>query len=197
MHEHPATATSWEERRIRQLLQEPEVNNVIGDQCQYGLKPKDSDGTRPAKKAKGFMTNSICIARKLSKRCPNTREWQVHRHVRLERDGARAAQVYPKKLCTATCEGLIEQMEADRKGQFLVADYDIKNVCSSREIMNMSRELRKQYKTVEEDYDEEMELAWDDVSGAELNPKASRQARKEEIYYVRKMKLYNKVPISE
>ena len=115
----------------------------------------------------------------------------------LEGGRAKAAQVYPNKLCKAICEGLIEQMEADRKGQFLVADYNIEDVHSSKEVMNLSREFRKQYKTVEEDCEEEVELAWDDVFGAELNPKAIRQARKEEIDYVRKMKLYSKVPIRE
>ena len=42
-----------------------------------------------------------------------------------------------------------------------------------------------------------MERAWDDVSGAGLNPKAVRQARTEDIEYVKKMNLYTKVPISE
>ena len=40
-------------------------------------------------------------------------------------------------------------------------------------------------------------MAWDDVSGAELNPKEVKKARAEEIEYVRRMNLYTKVPISE
>ena len=42
-----------------------------------------------------------------------------------------------------------------------------------------------------------METAWDDVSGAALDPQKVKQARREEIEYVRKMSLYQKVPIKE
>ena len=41
------------------------------------------------------------------------------------------------------------------------------------------------------------EYVVDDVSGAELDPKIVKQARMDEIEYVRTMKLYTKVPISE
>ena len=50
---------------------------------------------------------------------------------------------------------------------------------------------------MEEDYTEELEAAWDDVSGAALNPKMVREARQEEMAYVNQMKLYDKVLISE
>ena len=40
-------------------------------------------------------------------------------------------------------------------------------------------------------------LAWDDVKDRELNPTLVQLARKEAIAYVRKMSLYNKVPISK
>ena len=40
-------------------------------------------------------------------------------------------------------------------------------------------------------------MTWDDNSGSELDPKAVRQAREEEIQYFREMKLYTKVPISQ
>ena len=57
--------------------------------------------------------------------------------------------------------------------------------------------MRSKYPTVEEDNGKEMEQAWDDVSGASLDPSAVRKARAEEIEYVRKMQLYTKVPIEE
>ena len=41
------------------------------------------------------------------------------------------------------------------------------------------------------------EYAVDDVSGAFLNPQMVKKARADEIEYVRTMKLYTKVPISE
>ena len=61
----------------------------------------------------------------------------------------------------------------------------------------VAEDARKQYQTVEEDDAGEMDVAWDDVSGASLDPKAVKAARAEEIDYVRRMKLYTKVLISE
>ena len=46
---------------------------------------------------------------------------------------------------------------------------------------------RDKYKTVEEEDPKELEIAWDDVFGAALDPKKVREARKEELEYVHKM----------
>ena len=53
------------------------------------------------------------------------------------------------------------------------------------------------YKTIEEENEDELEVAWDDVSGAELDPQKVRRTREEEIEYVKKMDLYKKVPIQQ
>ena len=42
LHEHPAIASSWEEKCIKRLLDQDGVLHVIGDQCQYGLKAEDN-----------------------------------------------------------------------------------------------------------------------------------------------------------
>ena len=60
----------------------------------------------------------------------------------------------------------------------------------TKQIMEEAKRIQKSYQTVEEDDQPQLETAWDDVSGAELDPKAVRQARREEIEYVRKMNLY-------
>ena len=116
LHEHPASAKSWEETAAKRLLMEEIVERVVGDQCRYGLKSREGDVVGPAKKPTGFMTNSVCIARRLEKRCVNTPQRQVHQHIRLESGRARKAQIYLDKLCKETFEGLMEQMEVDRKG---------------------------------------------------------------------------------
>ena len=92
---------------------------------------------------------------------------------------------------------LIKQKEVDTRGQYLLMNVEYNEESTSQELMNTARAMNQRYKTVEEDIEKEMGLAWDDVFGAELNPRAVRQSREEEIDYVRKMKLYNKVPISE
>ena len=71
LHEHPATASSWDLEAIRKLEQEEQVMITVADQCMYGLKTWAPSGRKeiPAKKPTKFMTNSMCIARMLSKKC--------------------------------------------------------------------------------------------------------------------------------
>ena len=95
------------------------------------------------------------------------------------------------------CTGLIEQIEADRKGQFFIASVDVNKEGDTKRMATEAESIKEKYKTVEEDNDEELETAWDDVSGAELDPKVVRKARGEEIEYVRKMNLCSKVSTQE
>lgn len=120
MNEHPQSASSWSERCIRQLLQKDGVQYVVGDQCMYGLNAKIGSHEGPARKRIGFLTNSPCVARRLSKRCPNTNERIIHEHVRLESGRASKAQVYLDALCRAICAGIEEQIKADQCGQFML-----------------------------------------------------------------------------
>ena len=78
LHEHPASASSWQESCAQRMLNKHGVMKVVGDQCRYGLVATDGEYTGPAKKSTGFMTNSPCIAAALNKRCMNTRQHQVH-----------------------------------------------------------------------------------------------------------------------
>ena len=48
--------------------------------------------------------------------------------------------------------------------------------------------------TATEENDEELNTAWDDVSGQELDPKMVLRARDEEVKCIRKTNLYTKVP---
>ena len=66
---------------------------------------------------------------------------------------------------------------------------------TSQDLKKRAEKIKQKYKTVEED-DDPMEMAWDDVSGAEPNPKMVKAARHEEIEYARKMHRYDKVPIA-
>ena len=50
---------------MKRLMSRSGVQRVVGDQCQYGLKSKDDLGEGPARKRIGFLTNSVCIARRL------------------------------------------------------------------------------------------------------------------------------------
>ena len=143
------------------------------------------------------MTNSPCIAAKFGERCPNTRDKQIHQHVRLENGRANAAEVYPLELCIAICQGFKAQMEVHRRGQFFSANIDSNSNRHGTTMAEIAKKLKKQYTPPGEDNEEEMMMAWDDVSGAALDPKKVQAARAEEIVYVRTMKLYTKVSTKE
>ena len=197
MHEHPESASSWQEECVKQLLHRHGVVRVVGDQCRYGLTSHDGRREGTARKSTGFLTNSPCIAKRLSLRCPNTTTYKKHDHIILTNGHAKAAEVYPSGLCRAVCKGLLEQNEVDKLGQFLLAEVD-KDGKGNGDLMNKeAQRLKERYQTVEEKNDEELESAWDDVSGAALDPSEIKRARAEEAEYVRKMKLYTTVPIEE
>ena len=141
------------------------------------------------------MTNSPCIAMALSKRRMNNQRKQVHKHVVLQSGRTKGAQRYPKALCQAICKGLRQQMIVDRHGQFLLAQ--VGGEAGGEEFMKAAKQIQTQYKIVEEDNQDELEIALDDVSGAQFDPKAVKAARVEEVEYIHKMQLYTKVPMAE
>ena len=63
--------------------------------------------------------------------------------------------------------------------------------------MNMAREVARKYQIVEEPESGTMEMAWVDVSGAELDPKQVRRVRAEEVEYAHKMNMYEEVLATE
>ena len=80
LHEHPQGASSWQEPCIKEVMKRHGVTRVVGDQCMYGLKSKEKGHEGPARKRTGFMTNSVCIAQQLQRRCPNRTGHVVHTH---------------------------------------------------------------------------------------------------------------------
>ena len=90
---------------------------------------------------------------------------------------------------------LKQQIIVDEQGQFLPAQVD--NNASGGEFMKVAKEFQSQHRVVEDDNQEELEEAWDDVSGAQLEPKVARAARMEEVEYIHKMNVYTKVPVTE
>ena len=84
LHEHPESASSWRERSINEVLETEGVMKVIGDQCRYGLRPRDEQGEGAAKEPTGFMKNPPCVAVQLKRSCPNRAGYQVHRHVQVQ-----------------------------------------------------------------------------------------------------------------
>ena len=148
MHDHPEIAGPWQEECVKGMLRRQGVVRVTGDQCRYGLTPNDGYRENPAKTRASFMTHSQCIATKLSLHCPNTKERKAHDRVILTDGRAKAAQVYPPALCPAVCVGLIEQIEADRKGQFFIASVNIDESSGAKQMTKEADATTDKYKIV-------------------------------------------------
>ncbi len=125
LHEHPDTATSWQLPAMVQLLSHPGVIRTRGHMCAYGMNSEDADGEGLVHKPTGWATNSPYVAEQVSKLCSNRWLGAKHRHVHLIFGRAKAAEVYPPRLCTAILKGLRAQFVADG----LMTQRDIGTVC--------------------------------------------------------------------
>ena len=107
LHEHPASATSWDLEEIKKLEKEEGVEVVTADQCIFGLltwKGGNKNRWVPVKKPTKFLTNSTAIAGELNVRCN-----KEHEHQSLVGGRAAAAARYPKGLCRAICRGIVRE----------------------------------------------------------------------------------------
>ena len=96
LHEHPATASSWNDQWIENVLRHPMVSSIISDQCEYGLLTPDANGLpTPAKKPTRWMSSSPFMLQRLSKRCSGD---HVHQH--LVGGRAKAAEDYSMAFVT-------------------------------------------------------------------------------------------------
>ena len=82
--------------------------------CSFGMSATDSEGSGLVKKPTLFVTNSSEVAAKLDRRCSNDNGERQHRHVQLINGRAKQAQVYPRALCRAVCEGVANQKKSDQ-----------------------------------------------------------------------------------
>ena len=115
-------------------------------------------------------------------------------HIPLMNGRARAAQTYPNALCRAICRGIIRQIQANRQGEFMLAALNVKGADEAQE---ESEEILQQVKLAEEHDHPNLAEAYDDISGAMLDPQQVYKARMEEVKFIRDMRLYDKVSTDE
>ena len=59
LHEHPHTATSWDDAEMLKFLSHPRVQTTVADHCQYGLTARAPDGNlAPTKEPARFASSS-------------------------------------------------------------------------------------------------------------------------------------------
>ena len=109
LHEHPATASSWDLPGIRELAEHPGVSIVTGDMCRWGMHlPEESSnqGTEHSvlvKKPTKWMTNCSALASLLGVRCTGG-----HEHSKLE-GSKRTSQA--SKYPTALVNGILNTIK--------------------------------------------------------------------------------------
>ena len=101
LFEHPLTASSWEVGAVQQLQSEKGVLTSVFEMCQFGMCAEDAHGRGLVRKSTQILTNVDEVADYLSRRCPGG-----HRHVHLVEGRARAAAVYPERMCEAVVKAV-------------------------------------------------------------------------------------------
>ena len=185
MIEHPASATSWQTILMRKLLLEADGIKVTFDFCQVGMKSSDAQGVGPAQQKTSVMTNSKAFADGLSKfKCGRD-----HRHVVLLGHRAAACQKYPDAFCEFVCRTVREEKE---KGDSETPRQKTMNQGRNVTAMINQMILEADPHVIDElyaDFDFK-----DDITGKELDHKMAVAARKLEMSFFKKMKVYEKVP---
>ena len=112
LHEHPASASSWELHEVQELMQDPNVFEVVAHMCALGMTtrmPGDPEKEVPVLKPTRFLTNSWTVVEALNRRCECE-----GKHGTLLCGRAEAAQRYPAKMCHLICEAIAEQISHDQ-----------------------------------------------------------------------------------
>ena len=182
LHEHPKEAASWNEPEVVEMRGNPETYVVQSPMCRFGMKLKNAQGELlHVRKETLWMTNSLQIALELQGTCENVLKGkEVHRHVQLVGERrAKAAQIYPKELVEAIVRGLKKELEMNHL------------------INSMEEALTGPSPDDMVEWQAEMEDKFtDDASGATLDPELVRAARAEELEWLRKEKVYERIPAS-
>jgi hypothetical protein len=220
LHEHPASATSWDHPAITQLRARPGVGAVVAHQCAFGLRTSTQDGDSAlAKKPTRFMSSSPAVLEALSRKCQGG-----HAHAALM-GGTRArdAAVYPPGLCQAITLGAAEQLRRDERADWYAAAASASSAppagltqtfilvlgAAAAPAGSLIAAVRSGTEVHCEDApgrtkDEEAELAewcagevYDEVTGAPLPPALVQQARAEEIQFMLDWGVWERASIAD
>ena len=184
LHEHPKTAESWQEECVKELEAHPGVHKVTGPMCRWEMTATDKRACPPRTgyvlKETTWLTNCPALAKILAGICSNkdgSKPW--HRHVQLIGGIAAGAAVYPPALVRGVLKGIKEQMIED--GNLSSVEAYASGAVAEEPLM----------------MEDDLEEFWDSVNGGYLQTERVREARKEEVEWVRKSDMFDVIPRSE
>ena len=173
MFEHPCTASSWEDRSLCDLIATKGVIVSVLDMCRYGMVASDKLGEAPVRKTTRIATNVPEIAQILSARCEGG-----HRHVHLVSGRTRHAAVYSEGFCQSVIRGF--QLYRRRRSVGIRWSGDERDFEDQHRkvgaLLNFSRA-----DLCDPDEEDIGGRYVDDIKGTEMDPKWTREARREEI----------------
>ena len=109
LHEHPATAASWDRNSMTDLMADPDICAVAPHQCEFGLATPGPDGSPvPALKPTKWISNSKHMIFGLSRRCS-----KQHQHQYLTARRTEATEFYPVELCVEILRGMRDTADAN------------------------------------------------------------------------------------
>ena len=186
LFEHPKEATSWNEPELEELRQRSTTYEIVSPMCKFHMKAVGPDGQEGhVRKMTRWLTNSPAIAEELTGTCANELAGkEIHRHIHLIGGGrAKAAQVYPVMLVNAVLRGLKKEMQ------------------NAKMINSLEEEFTgpspDNYVEWEHEVATHAEAYVDDVTGAPLDPELVQKARQEELDWLRREEVYERVPKSQ
>ena len=189
VHEHPAYATSWDEPGTREIRGMPGVGTVLAHQCQHGM--VDPVTKHPIKKPTRYMSNSPHILKAMAQTC-----WGIggtctngEPHEPCRGKTAKAAAIFPFKLCETLLRGMMGQLEADgRKDEGLTGPNGTWD--REGELYHISPNGPN-----ESEHSDAAEDVIDDVTGQKLKTDLVDRARKVELQFFNDKRVLEKVPI--
>ena len=174
IHEHPNTATSWKMASMVELLAAPGVDQAVVDMCQFGLTAEVGGQECPVQKRTKIVSNSREVLKRVEVRCPNIGgEGARHVHAALLDGKAKRAQVYPRKFCQAICEGIAAQKRLHAMG------LEARPLLSIEEMEAAVDHLEDGENPSDALHEEDLRMAFDDMSGEPLDTGKVKEARKE------------------
>ena len=189
LHEHPWAASSWHLRGVQEVLALPGVELRKGFQCGFGQTAVDHQGPGLVAKPTGWLSNCTEVLDEVARDCSNHHEppERHHRHVQLIGGKAKAAERYPPRLVLAILRGLRRHLQAPTPGQPLrVSALEAGVTVEEPEVVDGLKHW----------CDQHGKRFFDEITGAELDPEGVRAARRDEMDFMARLKVWDAVDVA-
>ena len=187
LHEHPASATSWRDTKVKKFIERSDTLTTVMHMCQYGMMSRRPDGTiGPVYKPTKWMSNSPQTIARLFRRCSRGQHQRVH----LLGGRAAGAAVYPPDLCLQILQGIRDQMQHDDAANKRAGTVTTENNINEMSSIN-SNDITDELNGF--DRVDNNTKFYDDMTGEPLPKDLVMKARAEDIEFFHRKSVYKAV----